>query len=186
MFNPDACWVAPLQALYADSRRMLVAAMRLAHPESRAGPATMFLSLDFEWWERAEDTILEVGWSLWDTVTQQHRTRHWVIKENLNKVRRCGGTALPVQQGVVLKEQHGWLRVWRHLLLARSKNEVLQDAALPEHWLGQPATHYGVYAPGTPHQVAAVMTKKIARALLALHKRMCGRIVSTWVFACAM
>jgi hypothetical protein len=47
----------------------------------------MFLALDFEWWEKAEDVILEVGWSLWDSLTQQHRTRHWVVKEHLNKVR---------------------------------------------------------------------------------------------------
>ncbi|KAF6259522.1 hypothetical protein COO60DRAFT_1003280 [Scenedesmus sp. NREL 46B-D3] len=85
------------QALYAESRRMLVAATRLAQalPEpspatalqrsSTPGPAAMFLSLDFEWWERSEDVILEVGWSLWDSLTQQHRTRHWVIKEHLNK-----------------------------------------------------------------------------------------------------
>lgn len=50
----------------------------------------MFVSLDFEWWEKSSDTILEVGWSLWDTVTQRHRTRHWIIRENLNKV---GGAA---------------------------------------------------------------------------------------------
>jgi hypothetical protein len=49
--------------------------------------AVMFLALDFEWWERSEDVILEVGWSLWDSLTQQHRSRHWVIKEHLNKVR---------------------------------------------------------------------------------------------------
>jgi hypothetical protein len=48
----------------------------------------MFLALDFEWWEKSEDVILEVGWSLWDSLTQQHRTRHWVVQEHLNKVRR--------------------------------------------------------------------------------------------------
>lgn len=97
------------QALYAESRRMLVNATRMAQPlpepspaaalqqqqrgsrcgrgssSSVAGPAVMFLSLDFEWWERSEDVILEVGWSLWDSLTQQHRSRHWVIKEHLNK-----------------------------------------------------------------------------------------------------
>lgn len=50
--------------------------------------ATMFLSLDFEWWEKSHDYILEVGYSLWDNVTRRHRTRHWVIRENLNKVCR--------------------------------------------------------------------------------------------------
>ena len=48
--------------------------------------AVMFLSLDIEWWEKSHDYILEVGYSLWDNVTQRHRTKHWVIRENLNKV----------------------------------------------------------------------------------------------------
>jgi hypothetical protein len=93
--------------MYAESRSMLVTATRMAQPlpqpsppaaalqrssrrngvSSMPGPAVMFLALDFEWWERSEETILEVGWSLWDSLTQQHRSRHWVIKENLNKVR---------------------------------------------------------------------------------------------------
>lgn len=54
----------------------------------------MFLALDFEWWEKSSETILEVGWSLWDTLTQRHRSRHWIIRENLNKVWvwcGCGG-----------------------------------------------------------------------------------------------
>ncbi len=45
----------------------------------------MFLSLDFEWWERNQSTVLEVGWSMWDTLTRTHRSRHWIVKENLNK-----------------------------------------------------------------------------------------------------
>jgi hypothetical protein len=50
----------------------------------------MFVALDFEWWEKSSETILEVGWSMWDTATQKHRTRHWIIRENLNKVSEGG------------------------------------------------------------------------------------------------
>lgn len=76
---------------------MLVDATHMAQPVSTEqlrqpeadGCATMFISLDFEFWEKSHDYVLEVGYSLWDNLTQRHRTRHWVIKENLNKVRVC-------------------------------------------------------------------------------------------------
>lgn len=89
------------QAMYEEVRSQLSTATELATPTStaalqsagggsrrQAGPkprVRMFVSLDFEWWEKSSETILEVGWSLWDTATQRHRTRHWIIKENLNK-----------------------------------------------------------------------------------------------------
>jgi hypothetical protein len=65
----------------------------------------MFMSLDFEWWEKSSETILEVGWSMWDTATQKHRTRHWIIRENLNKVsggRRAGTGALANSRPVLV------------------------------------------------------------------------------------
>lgn len=84
------------QALYSECRLMLLDATSMAQPlpsqqlhrysGDDGRQATMFLSLDFEWWEKSHDYILEVGYSLWDNVTQRHRTRHWVIRENLNKV----------------------------------------------------------------------------------------------------
>jgi hypothetical protein len=95
-----------VQAFFEEVRTQLSSATELSAPASKAaimamtaaaagrsgrsGAARprvrMFVSLDFEWWEKSSDTILEVGWSLWDTVTQRHRTRHWIIRENLNKV----------------------------------------------------------------------------------------------------
>lgn len=90
--------------MYEEVRSQLSSATELAAPLStaalqsagggrrQAGPkphVRMFVSLDFEWWEKSSETILEVGWSLWDTATQRHRTRHWIIKENLNKVIVC-------------------------------------------------------------------------------------------------
>lgn len=90
--------------MYEEVRSQLSTATELAAPLStaalqtagggrrQAGPkphVRMFVSLDFEWWEKSSETILEVGWSLWDTATQRHRTRHWIIKENLNKVSGC-------------------------------------------------------------------------------------------------
>lgn len=66
-----------LQQLMTNGRR---------RPQGPRPRVRMFISLDFEWWEKSSETILEVGWSLWDTATQKHRTRHWIIRENLNKV----------------------------------------------------------------------------------------------------
>lgn len=94
-----------LQALFEEVRTQLASATELSAPASKAAIQSMtlaagrngrsggarqrvrmFVSLDFEWWEKSSETILEVGWSLWDTVTQRHRTRHWIIRDNLNKV----------------------------------------------------------------------------------------------------
>lgn len=102
-----------LQAMYEDVRSQLTQATELSAPLSKAAlqalmdngsrgrrqqggvrpRVRMFVSLDFEWWEKSSETILEVGWSLWDTATQRHRTRHWIIRENLNKV-SAGGRRL--------------------------------------------------------------------------------------------
>jgi hypothetical protein len=88
--------------MYEEVRTQLTTATELSIPTSPVALQTqlnrarqlgrrprvrMLISLDFEWWEKSSQTILEVGWSLWDTVTQRHRTRHWIIRENLNKVR---------------------------------------------------------------------------------------------------
>ena len=96
--------------MYEEVRAQLASASELSTPTSKAalqalsggrggrqaGPrprVRMFMALDFEWWEKSSQTILEVGWSLWDTATQRHRTRHWIIRENLNKVRGTGAGA---------------------------------------------------------------------------------------------
>ncbi|KAF8072693.1 SPAC2C4.08 [Scenedesmus sp. PABB004] len=91
---------ARMRELYNGVCKQLADATAMARPvECGGAPARgggrgggrvvhMFLSLDFEWWEKSSDIILEVGWSLWDTATRHHRTRHWVVKENLNK---CNG-----------------------------------------------------------------------------------------------
>lgn len=112
--------------MYEEVRSQLSSATELAAPLStaalqsagggrrQAGPkprVRMFVSLDFEWWEKSSETILEVGWSLWDTATQRHRTRHWIIKENLNKVIVCvcvciGGSRLGVG-GALTQAQAG-------------------------------------------------------------------------------
>lgn len=100
----SAC-LPPGQAFFEEVRTQLSSATELSAPASKAAMMAMtaaagrngcssgarprvrmFVSLDFEWWEKSSDTILEVGWSLWDTVTQRHRTRHWIIRDNLNKV----------------------------------------------------------------------------------------------------
>lgn len=92
-----ACAVLSLQALHAEVSQKLVEATELAQPKelhstakrgkhSNLAANRMFLSIDFEWWEKSDGVILEIGWSLWDTFTCKHRSRHWVIKENLNKV----------------------------------------------------------------------------------------------------
>lgn len=105
-----AGWLSP-QAMYEEVRAQLASAAELSAPTSKAalqavsssrggrqaGPrprVRMFMALDFEWWEKSSQTILEVGWSLWDTATQRHRTRHWIIRENLNKVRHREGRGL--------------------------------------------------------------------------------------------
>eukprot|EP00775_Hariotina_reticulata_P006331 gene6331-6565_t len=84
------------QALHAEVSQKLMEATELAQPaelhstakrgkHSNLAANRMFLSIDFEWWEKSDGVILEIGWSLWDTFTCKHRSRHWVIKENLNK-----------------------------------------------------------------------------------------------------
>lgn len=87
-----------LQALYTECRRMLLDARTMAQPlhvqqqhvyQDHGSPqAVVFLALDIEWWEKSNEYILEVGYSLWDTVTQRHRTKHWIIRENFNKVHK--------------------------------------------------------------------------------------------------
>ena len=94
--------------MYEEVRTQLTTATELSIPTSPVALQTqlnrarqlgrrprvrMLISLDFEWWEKSSQTILEVGWSLWDTVTQRHRTRHWIIRENLNKVSEGGHNA---------------------------------------------------------------------------------------------
>jgi hypothetical protein len=92
-----SCCVPSLQELHAEVSQQLTEATALAQPavchnagktgkHSGITPHRMFLSMDFEWWEKSSGVILEIGWSLWDTLTVKHRSRHWVIKENLNKV----------------------------------------------------------------------------------------------------
>lgn len=95
--------------MYEEVRTQLTTATELSIPTSPVALQTqlnrarqlgrrprvrMLISLDFEWWEKSSQTILEVGWSLWDTVTQRHRTRHWIIRENLNKVSEGGHNAV--------------------------------------------------------------------------------------------
>jgi hypothetical protein len=106
-----SAYLPPGKAFFEEVRTQLSSATELSAPASKAAimamtaaagrngrsssarpRVRMFVSLDFEWWEKSSDTILEVGWSLWDTVTQRHRTRHWIIRDNLNKV----STADPV------------------------------------------------------------------------------------------
>jgi hypothetical protein len=46
-------------------------------------PPVVFLSIDLEWWEDDHSKVLELGWSVWNTVTLQHATRHFIVHENL-------------------------------------------------------------------------------------------------------
>ncbi|KAL6753858.1 hypothetical protein V8C86DRAFT_2718668 [Haematococcus lacustris] len=48
-------------------------------------PRCALLSIDLEWWERDHSLLLELGWSIWDSVKRCHHTRHWIVEEGLHR-----------------------------------------------------------------------------------------------------
>ncbi|KAJ9533730.1 hypothetical protein QJQ45_026807 [Haematococcus lacustris] len=65
-----------------DSGQAPPALTKLLRP-SRPGCA--LLSIDLEWWERDHSLLLELGWSIWDSVKRYHHTRHWIVEEGLHR-----------------------------------------------------------------------------------------------------